>query len=195
MRRRHNHGGVYETRSTRGDGGCRHRHVGSVRRHGCRRGPPLSYDDDIISQFDATNSLETVRHLAVDIGPRRSGLPEEDEAAEYLAAELRTDTASRPQVYQYPFAGNASRGQGHARRTRRSINGPNWQLSFAANSKITGNDTPVTGDGHLGQQRRCSATDFPAATAGKIVMMQPGAPRPRRATRRSSTRSPRAPSA
>src|ERR1700712_1926599 len=72
-------------------------------------GPPLSYDDDIISQFDANNSLETVRHLAVDIGPRRSGLPEEDEGAEYLAGVLRQN-GFQAEVHQYPFVGTGPGG-------------------------------------------------------------------------------------
>src|SRR4051812_27430619 len=107
-------------------------------------GPPLSYDDDIISQFDANNSYETVKHLAVDIGPRRSGLPEEDEAAEYLAGVLRAN-GFEATVYQYLFT--AANGRPAAKVTSPDTtlyNGPNWQLSFANNSKITGRDAPIT---------------------------------------------------
>src|SRR3954469_12596841 len=105
-------------------------------------GPPLNYDDDIISQFDANNSFNTVKHLAVDIGPRRSGLPEEDEAAEYLATRLR-EYGFEATVYQYPFTGTRPAAKVTSPDTT-LFNGPNWQMSFAANSKITTNDANVT---------------------------------------------------
>jgi hypothetical protein len=136
-------------------------------------GPPLSYDDDIISQFDANKSLETVRHLAVDIGPRRSGLPEEDEGAEYLAGVLRQN-GFQATVYQYPFAGTGPGGSRPAAKVTSSdttlYNGPNWQLSVAANSKMTGNDAPATGQ-VIWVNSGLLASDFPASAAGKIVMM------------------------
>ena len=59
---------------------------------------------------------------------------------------------------------------------------------------MTGDDNPVSGE-VIWVNSGATAADFPAATTGKIVLMQPGAPRPRRATRRSSTLWPRAPSA
>ena len=39
--------------------------------------PPLNYDQEAVGKLNAANSVETVRHLAVDIGPRRSATPEE----------------------------------------------------------------------------------------------------------------------
>ena len=131
-------------------------------------GPPLSYDDDIISQFDATNSFDTVKHLAVDIGPRRSGLPEEDAAAEYLAGVLR-DNGFEATVHQYPFAGTRPAAKVTSPDTT-LYNGPNWQLSFAPNSKITTDDANVTAE-VLWVDGGTLATDFPAAAAGKIVML------------------------
>src|SRR4051795_6146006 len=131
-------------------------------------GPPLSYDQDIIEQFDATNSYNTVRHLAVDIGPRRSGLPEEDAAAEYLAGVLRQN-GFEATVYQYPFAGTRPAAKVTSPDTT-LYNGPNWQLSFAANSKITGSDAPLTAP-VLWVNGGGAASDFPAGAAGKIVML------------------------
>src|SRR4051812_185099 len=107
-------------------------------------GPPLNYDADIISQFDANNSLETVRHLAFDIGPRRSGLPEEDAAAEFLASELRKN-GFQAQVHQSPFAGTRPAAKVTSPDTT-LYNGPNWQLAVATNSKMTGDDAPVSGE-------------------------------------------------
>src|SRR3954453_18244748 len=131
-------------------------------------GPPLSYDEDIIEQFDATNSYNTVKHLAVDIGPRRSGLPEEDEAAEYLAGVLRQN-GFEATVYQYPFAGTRPAAKVTSPDTT-LYNGPNWQMSFAANSKITGSDAPLTAP-VLWVNGGSAAADFPASAAGKIAML------------------------
>src|SRR3954471_11727911 len=131
-------------------------------------GPPQNYDLDIISQFDANNSYDTVKHLAVDIGPRRSGLPEEDAAAEYLAGVLRNN-GFKADVYQYPFAGTRPAAKVTSPNTT-LYNGPNWQLSFAPNSKITGNDAPLTAP-VMWVNVGSAAADFPAAAAGKIVML------------------------
>jgi hypothetical protein len=131
-------------------------------------GPPLNYDLDVLSQFNANNSYDTVKHLAVDIGPRRSGLPEEDAAAEYLADRLR-QYGFEATVYQYPFAGTRPAAKVTSPDTT-LFNGPNWQMSFAANSKITTDDANVTAP-VLWVNGGLATTDFPAAAAGKIVMM------------------------
>ncbi len=138
-------------------------------------GPPLSYDQDIISQFDANNSYNTVKHLAVDIGPRRSGLPEEDEAAEYLAGVLRSN-GFEATVYQYPFGTTRPAAKVTSSDTT-LYNGPNWQMSVATNSKFTGNDAPVTAP-VIWVNSGLAASDFPASTTGKIVMMNQAAATP-----------------
>jgi hypothetical protein len=38
--------------------------------------PPQNYDQEAVGKLNAANSVETVRHLAVDIGPRRSATAE-----------------------------------------------------------------------------------------------------------------------
>ncbi|HET7800158.1 MAG TPA: hypothetical protein VFL38_07040, partial [Humibacillus xanthopallidus] len=48
----------------------------------------MSYDKEIVSKFDSANSYEHVRHLAVDIGPRVNGTPQELLAAEYIGSVL-----------------------------------------------------------------------------------------------------------
>src|SRR3954467_13044691 len=135
-------------------------------------GPPLSYDDDIISQFDANNSYNTVKHLAVDIGPRRSGLPEEDEAAEYLAGVLR-DNGFQAQVYQYPFGTTRPAAKVTSPDTT-LFNGPNWQMSVATTSKFPGTDSPVAAP-VIWVNSGLAASDFPASTSGKIVMLNQAA--------------------
>src|SRR4051812_29174388 len=130
-------------------------------------GPPLSYDQDVISQFDANNSFNTVKHLAVDIGPRRSGLPEEDAAAEYLAGVLR-DNGFEATVYQYPFSGTRPAAKVTSPDTT-LYNGPNWQLAVATNSKMTGDAAPLTAP-VLWVTASTTATDYPAALAGKIAL-------------------------
>src|SRR3954471_814139 len=159
-------------------GGCSMKHVfraaaaaavlatsASIAGTAAAAGPPLSYDQDILSQFDANNSYNTVKHLAVDIGPRRSGLPEEDAAAEYLAGVLRSN-GFEATVYQYPFAGNRPAAKVTSPDTT-LFNGPNWQLAVATNSKFTGDDAPLTGQ-VIWIDSGALATDFPAATTGKI---------------------------
>ena len=146
-------------------------------------GPPLNYDLDIIDQFDANNSLETVRHLAVDIGPRRSGLPEEDAAAEYLADVLRQN-GFEATVYQYAFnPANTTRAAAKVTSPDTTLfNGPNWQLQVATNSKMTGDANPVTGQ-VIWVNGGAAASDFPASTTGKIAMLNAGADAPRAAPR------------
>src|SRR3954471_19546178 len=159
-------------------GGCSMKHVfraaaaaavlatsASIAGTAAAAGPPLSYDQDVISQFDANNSYNTVKHLAVDIGPRRSGLPEEDEAAEYLAGVLRQN-GFEATVYQYPFGTTRPAAKVTSSDTT-LYNGPNWQMSVATNSRFTGNDAPVSAP-VIWINSGALATDFPAATTGKI---------------------------
>jgi hypothetical protein len=136
--------------------------------------PPLNYDLDILEQFNANNSYETVRHLAVDIGPRRSGLPEEDAAAEFLGQKLagygfEPIPGQTQMVFQYPLAGTRPAAKVTSPDTT-LVNGPNWQLSFSALSKITKNTSDVTGE-VFWVNGGLVATDFPAAASGKIVLM------------------------
>jgi hypothetical protein len=104
---------------------------GVVAGNAAAAGPPQNYDLDILSQFNANNSYDTVKHLAVDIGPRRSGLPEEDEAAEYLAGRLAAYgfepiPGQTQMVFQYALAGTRPARTGSCRSppTRRSRRTP-----------------------------------------------------------------------
>ncbi|MGI5486302.1 PxKF domain-containing protein [Microtetraspora malaysiensis] len=125
------------------------------------------YDREIVDQFDSANSVSHIRHLAVDIGPRLNGTPQEREGAEYIGGLLK----SYGFEVTYQQWGPVSTKQ-VAKVTSPNADlpgGPNWQMYATASGKFTG-DAGV--EGHVvyagtGQ----SAADFPADTAGKIVLM------------------------
>ena len=48
-----------------------------------------SYERELSSQLDATNSYATVKHLVETIGPRYNGTPQERQGASYLAEKLK----------------------------------------------------------------------------------------------------------
>jgi Peptidase family M28/PA domain len=134
--------------------------------------PPQDYDHEIISQFDSANSVETIRHLAVDIGPRRSGTPQELEGAQYLKGILDS-YGFKTQIYAFPIVGNRAVAQVESPNATLT-NGPHWQFSASTSGKMTGTDTPVTGD-VVYAGTGASASDFPAGSAGKIVLVEQGA--------------------
>ncbi len=134
--------------------------------------PPQSYEQEGVDQLDAANSVATVRQLAVDIGPRRSATPEERKAAEYLAGILQS-YGFTTSLQDVPFTG--TRNTAKVTSPNAALpNGPNWQMSASPNAKLTGDGAPVeapvvyAGTG-------ATAADFPADTAGKIVLMDQGA--------------------
>lgn len=134
--------------------------------------PPQSYEQEGLDKLDAANSVETVRQLAVDIGPRRSATPDERKAAEHLAGILRS-YGFTTSLQDVPFTG--TRNTAKVTSPNATLpNGPNWQMSSSLSGKITGDAAPVeapvvyAGTG-------ATAADFPADTAGKIVLMDQGA--------------------
>ena len=134
--------------------------------------PPQSYEQDAVDKLDATNSVETVRQLAVDIGPRRSATPEERKAAEHLAGILES-YGFTTSLQSVAFTG--TRNTAKVTSPDATLpNGPNWQMSSSLSGKLTGDAAPVeapvvyAGTG-------ATAADFPADTAGKIVLMDQGA--------------------
>src|SRR4051812_26908825 len=130
--------------------------------------PPQSYDEEVLSKFNAANSVETIRHLAVDIGPRLRGTPQEREAAEYLAGILQT-YGFETTIQSWGPVGTANVAK--VTSPNRTLNGtPNWQMSSSTSGKVTGNDDAAEGD-VIYAGNGLSATNFPADTAGKVVMM------------------------
>src|SRR5262245_54620868 len=86
--------------------------------------PPLSYEQEAVSKLNAANSVQTVRHLAVDIGPRRSATPDERVGAEYLKGVLET-MGFDVTLQSVPFTGTRN----IAKLTSPNAtlpNGPNW---------------------------------------------------------------------
>jgi hypothetical protein len=128
--------------------------------------PPMTYDQEIVGQYNSANSYETVRHLAVDIGPRRSGTPEEKAGAEYLASLLQS-YGFQTQVLAFPITGN--RAVAKVTSPNATLpNGPNWQFASSANGRQTGVANPVTGEVVYAGT---GVTTAPDGSEGKIVMM------------------------
>jgi hypothetical protein len=140
--------------------------------------PPLNYDADIVSQYNSANSVQTIRHLAVDIGPRRSGTPQELEGAQYLKSILDS-YGFQTQIYAFPIQTNpnvnVNRAVAQVKSPNATLpNGPNWQFSSSTFGKQTGVANPVTGEvAYAGTG--ATAADFPANSSGKIILMDQGA--------------------
>ena len=134
--------------------------------------PPLNYDQEIVSQYDSANSVGTIRHLAVDIGPRRSGTPQEREGAVYLASVLET-FGFKTEVLSFPITGNRAVAQVSSPNATLP-NGPHWQFSSSTFGVQTGAANPVTGQ-VVYAGTGATAADIPAGSAGKIVLMDQGA--------------------
>jgi aminopeptidase YwaD len=135
--------------------------------------PPMTYDQEIVSQYNAANSYETVRHLAVDIGPRRSGTPEELEGATYLKGIL-DNLGFQTTIYAFPITGNGNnRAVAKVKSPNATLpNGPNWQFSSSVNGKQTGVANPVTADVVYAGT---GVTTAPDGSDGKIVVMDQAA--------------------
>ncbi|MEV7009343.1 PxKF domain-containing protein [Streptosporangium sp. NPDC051022] len=129
--------------------------------------PLPDYDSEIVGRFDSANSVNHIRHLAVNIGPRLNGTPQEREGAEYIGGILKS----------YGFEVTLQQwGPVSTKRVAKVTSsdadlpgGPNWQMAASTSGKFTG-DTGVKGqvvDAKTGQ----SAADFPADTEGKVVLM------------------------
>ena len=135
-----------------------------------------SYDDEALARFDVQKVLESDRYLAVDIGPRVTGTPQEQEAAEYLGGKLASYgyTVS----YQHWAAGSTKNVATVTSPNRdlqggpdQTLGGPKWQMSRSTNAKITGDAEAVQGE--VIYAGNGSASNFPPdpGTQGKIVMM------------------------
>ena len=103
--------------------------------------PPLNYDQEALGKLDAANSVDTVRHLAVDIGPRRSATPAERAGAEYLEGVLET-MGYEVQLQSVPFTG--TRNVAKVTSPDATLpNGPNWVMSASLNARLTANGPAV----------------------------------------------------
>lgn len=139
-----------------------------------------SYDEEAVAKFDLQKALESDRHLALDIGPRVVGTPQEQEAAEYFGAKLesygfevsyqhwptRNDGTNRTQNVATVTSPNTDLQGG----PEQTLGGPKWQMSVSTDAKITGDEEAVEAEVIYAGSGQ-SPSDFPADTAGKIVMM------------------------
>ena len=108
----------------------------------------------------------------MDIGPRRSGTPQEREGAEYLKSIL-DGLGFQTQIYSFPINGNRAVAQVSSPNATLP-NGPHWQFSSSTNGVQTGAANPVSGE-VVYAGTGATAADFPANTAGKIVLMDQAA--------------------
>src|SRR3954471_17105911 len=129
--------------------------------------PKPSYFNELVDNLDAANSFETVRHLANDIGGRFSRPRPEDQAAEWLKQQM-DGFGYQTKINQYH--GPATTSSGVVRSPYSTLYpGPTWIMRAAGNSKMTGYDTPVSGEVIWIDNSGATAADFPAATTGKIA--------------------------
>jgi hypothetical protein len=129
--------------------------------------PKPSYYDEFVDNLNAANSFETVRHLAEDIGGRFSGTRQEDQAADWLKQQM-DGFGYQTKINQYH--GSATTSSGVVRSPDSKLYpGPTWIMRAAGNSRMTGYDTPVSGEVIWINNSGASAADFPASTTGKIV--------------------------
>jgi aminopeptidase YwaD len=139
-----------------------------------------SYDEEALAMLDVQKVLESDRHLAIGIGPRVTGTPQEQATAEYFGAKLesygyevsyqhwntRNDGTNRTQNVATVTSPNVDLQGG----PDQTLGGPNWQMSASASAKITGDEEAVEADVVYAGSGQ-SISDFPADTAGKIVLM------------------------
>src|SRR4029079_15334281 len=106
--------------------------------------PKPSYFDELVDNLDAANSFETVRHLANDIGGRFSGTRQEDQAAAWLKQQL-DGFGYQTKIDQYH--GPATTSSGVVRSPATTLYpGPTRILRAPRNPKMTGYDTPISGE-------------------------------------------------
>ncbi|MGW4662691.1 PxKF domain-containing protein [Streptosporangium sandarakinum] len=126
------------------------------------------YDQEIVDRFDSANSVDHIRRLAVNIGPRLNGTPQEREGAEYIGGVLKSYGFD---VTLQSWGPVSTKSVAKVTSPNADLpGGPNWQMAASTSAKFTGNDAAVEGRvvyARTGQ----SAADFPADTAGKIVLM------------------------
>jgi hypothetical protein len=67
--------------------------------------PPVACTLELVDRIDADRAMDHLRHLSVEIGPRVASSVAEREAAEYLAAELRSMGYADVVIQEFPREG------------------------------------------------------------------------------------------
>ena len=100
-----------------------------------------SYERELSSQLDATNSYATVKHLVETIGPRYNGTPQERQGASYLAEKLKP-YGFEVQVQEWGPV--STRRAADLSATVGTLPGnPKWQLATTPRAVMTGS-TAIT---------------------------------------------------
>ena len=107
--------------------------------------------------------MQTIRHLAVDIGPRRSGTPQEREGAEYLKSIL-DGLGFQTEILSFPITGNRAVAQISSPNATLP-NGPHWQFSSSTFGVQTGAANPVAGRSSMRGRAPRRPTSRPTAPA------------------------------
>ena len=119
-----------------------------------------SQDQKVVARADAERAIEHVRYLSEEIGPRPGGLQAEKESAEYVANILK-GYGYKVEFQYFPVADQYIADVALA-------DGTSWQMGAAPNAKVS--KEAVTGE-VLFVDGGTNLADFPADTAGKIVVM------------------------
>ncbi|UYZ24100.1 M28 family metallopeptidase [Mesobacillus jeotgali] len=110
--------------------------------------------------MDAERAIEHVRYLSEEIGPRPGGLQAEKESAEYIANVLKS-YGYEVEFQYFPVADQYIADVAFA-------DGTSWQMAAAPKGKVS--KEAVIGE-VLFVEGGTNQADFPADTAGKIVVM------------------------
>ncbi|CEG28756.1 M28 family peptidase [Bacillus sp. B-jedd] len=119
-----------------------------------------SQDQKVVARVDAERAIEHIRYLSEEIGPRNGGLEGEKKSAAYIAGVL--GSYGYDVEYQYfPVADQYIANV-------KFNDGTSWDMGAAPNGKIS--KEAVTGE-VIFVNGGTNLADFPANTAGKIVVM------------------------
>ncbi len=119
-----------------------------------------SQDQKVVARVDAARAIEHVRYLSEEIGPRPGGLEAEKESAEYIANVLK-GYGYEVEFQYFPVADQYIADVAFA-------DGTSWQMAAAPKGKIS--KEAVSGE-VIFVDGGANLADFPADTAGKIVVM------------------------
>jgi aminopeptidase YwaD len=117
-------------------------------------------DQKIVSRVDAKRAIEHIKYLSEEIGPRPGGLEAENQAANYIADQLKSH--GYEVKYQYfpvadQFLADVS-----------FTDGTSWQMGAAPNGKVS--DVPVKAE-VIFVDGGTQAADFPADVKEKVVLL------------------------
>ncbi|AZU62205.1 M28 family metallopeptidase [Neobacillus mesonae] len=119
-----------------------------------------AHDQKVVARVDANRAIEHIRYLSEEIGTRPGGLDAEKRSADYIAKTLKS--YGYDVEYQYftvpdQYIANVA-----------FADGTSWEMAAAQNGRLS--NESVKGQ-VLYVDGGTNLIDFPASTAGKIVVM------------------------